>query len=682
MDLKRGKADKKAEDHLAQPTAHEPVPVNLRKDELIGRLYEQGFSHYTMASINRPLTNNSHAKPLTSNLYSLKNNLTKEKKQRQTSILFNVPEQSYLNPQEELMIKSKHSAFMHTTSQGFFKGPKLHEAERIDPRDAIDIRDSGRQPKALPPIGSPAANFNKTSTSKFTIRGGSHGVNRATTGKQQGSALVFAGHKGETKDLEQSLPNFEATGFGFNQGVGMTQQPFSVTANSFYKTGMGSMAGAYPEFDQEMRNSKLVVDKLRGKVDQDKARAVKKLPPIEEYQRRAQEEKEQKELEADKLAQERLDAKKDNRETTDLDMYLGIILKNNNNSNIDEFMYAVPDPKSENPYKLKLTDYKKEKLAENYTVSGKGLCHYKNNQPVEFIPLKDWLDERETFKKIQSLQFFQKFRKWKTLKRWKKTCQQFKRAKYKKDLQQALFISDPNLRKALFAHREISFNMSMLKFINLGSQHEQTDPMSLSNFTEQQLIERQRTKMDIERASKESRICIAKGFSDCLEGVKTANKTEANKGPGGGNRANPKSTHRITETAYDQLGFSKEMSYDQRSKVRNVCMTFLRFSFLVDFIALDALTKIYLNSVSELRDRFEALSNQEAAKPLTDVEKARANYGGRVPMFEVHVQFIGEYPRRKAGNERSDDGLLRTCLNCRRPQLTSSPSSMHWPTPS
>ena len=125
------------------------------------------------------------------------------------------------------------------------------------------------------------------------------------------------------------------------------------------------------------------------------------------------------------------------------------------------------------------------------------------------------------------------------------------------------------------------------------------------------------------------------------------NKSDAAKGSGAAGRANLKSTRRITETAYDDLKFNKEMSYDQRSRVRNVCMTFLRFSFLVDFIALDALTKVYVNSVSELRDRFYMLSIQEAAKPLTDVEKARANFGGKSPMFEVQVQFIENSPAEK-----------------------------------
>jgi dynein heavy chain, axonemal len=59
---------------------------------------------------------------------------------------------------------------------------------------------------------------------------------------------------------------------------------------------------------------------------------------------------------------------------------------------------------------------------EYYTISLKGFCHYKGGKPIEFIPLYKWVKERETYDEIKSLQFFTKFRKWKTLKMWKKSC--------------------------------------------------------------------------------------------------------------------------------------------------------------------------------------------------------------------------------------------------------------------
>ena len=36
-------------------------------------------------------------------------------------------------------------------------------------------------------------------------------------------------------------------------------------------------------------------------------------------------------------------------------------------------------------------------LREYYTISKKGLCHYLNGKPTEFISLPYWLKERETY---------------------------------------------------------------------------------------------------------------------------------------------------------------------------------------------------------------------------------------------------------------------------------------------
>lgn len=90
-------------------------------------------------------------------------------------------------------------------------------------------------------------------------------------------------------------------------------------------------------------------------------------------------------------------------------MYIDLILKSN--SNVDEFIYLVPNKQSDDPYDLLLVDYNElegknkknrktknqQELKEYYTISMKGLCHYKNGKPVEFIGLSYWLKERETY---------------------------------------------------------------------------------------------------------------------------------------------------------------------------------------------------------------------------------------------------------------------------------------------
>jgi len=72
------------------------------------------------------------------------------------------------------------------------------------------------------------------------------------------------------------------------------------------------------------------------------------------------------------------------RQPTELDLYIDLILKSN--SNVDEFIYLVPNPGSDDPYDLLLVDYnelegknkkyRKSKgqndLKEYYTISMKG----------------------------------------------------------------------------------------------------------------------------------------------------------------------------------------------------------------------------------------------------------------------------------------------------------------------
>lgn len=97
-----------------------------------------------------------------------------------------------------------------------------------------------------------------------------------------------------------------------------------------------------------------------------------------------------------------------------------------------EFIYLVKDKKHPNDaYNMNVIKYTtlvKEKIVDYYTLSSKGVTRYKNNEPIEFVHLGDWLKERHEFNNIKNLSFFKKFRKWKTLKKWvkilfKKRCQ-------------------------------------------------------------------------------------------------------------------------------------------------------------------------------------------------------------------------------------------------------------------
>jgi dynein heavy chain len=51
------------------------------------------------------------------------------------------------------------------------------------------------------------------------------------------------------------------------------------------------------------------------------------------------------------------------------------------------------------------------------------------------------------------------------------------------------------------------------------------------------------------------------------------------------------------------------LKYGPRSKLRRACSRFLRFSYLLDFLALDALSSIYIESVKDTILKLKRLAN-------------------------------------------------------------------------
>ena len=55
------------------------------------------------------------------------------------------------------------------------------------------------------------------------------------------------------------------------------------------------------------------------------------------------------------------------------------------------------------------------------------------------------------------------------------------------------------------------------------------------------------------------------------------------------------------------MGFPDHMTYGHRSNLRKECSRFLRYAYLVDFLALESLTSIYIDTVKEFFERLTYL---------------------------------------------------------------------------
>lgn len=72
-----------------------------------------------------------------------------------------------------------------------------------------------------------------------------------------------------------------------------------------------------------------------------------------------------------------------------------------------EFVYVRKVCGPNGPYEMELMPFQEVSLASYTTLSPAGLSHYVNGVPVSFVPLQRWLNERESYRALRKLRFFQ-----------------------------------------------------------------------------------------------------------------------------------------------------------------------------------------------------------------------------------------------------------------------------------
>jgi len=98
-----------------------------------------------------------------------------------------------------------------------------------------------------------------------------------------------------------------------------------------------------------------------------------------------------------------------------------------------------------------------------------------------------------------------------------------------------------------------------------------------------------------------------------------------------------------SNSVFENLGFPDHMTYGHRSNLRKECSRFLRYAYLVDFLAMESLTSIYIDTVEEFINRLRYLDTVEVEiKNEQDLFQNRASQ----PMFKLNVMFD---PSRKQG---------------------------------
>jgi dynein heavy chain, axonemal len=114
-------------------------------------------------------------------------------------------------------------------------------------------------------------------------------------------------------------------------------------------------------------------------------------------------------------------------------------------------------------------------------LSGHGVTKYEDARPVEFVSLGDWDVERRQFNELKDLQFFKKFRKWKSLKKWIAILSRQKIKRISDVLSENLFFLHSEYRSILLAHHNICYDIEQFKCLYVP-----TEPLTIGNFRKEQ----------------------------------------------------------------------------------------------------------------------------------------------------------------------------------------------------
>lgn len=539
---------------------------NPSKQQLANRLYDQGFSHYTMPSVQRHGNLSLQKKPIVARLYSINNTLIKEVKQPQTSILYTKDNTSKVNEETMQQVYDNQMNFGYTTMTALNRKTEKQQSQFLEgkPSNIWNVEEA-RSRIGLEPV------------------------------RMSNATLIRSVDRNMSKEgLRQ-----------FN--------------------------------DYELKQSHFVIDKLRENyLDKTKyyRTKAKTLTPISQTTSQTI------------RAAVKQDESYKRKNQGDLDAYINLILKGS--VNVDEFVYLVKNPESDDPYDLILKNYfqipgVKQKKNQNdakgdfYTISAKGLCRYKEGRPVEFIGLNEWLKERETYDRIKGLGFFSDFLKWKTVKMWRRSYQSFKKKVAAKNLEEKLFLSYPELREAVLNTKQVLYEMSQLNFLDVATQKDgQQDAVPISSFVRQQEHKAHKTQSAIHKYSKNTHEIYTRAVETRLDILRNE-VSMANDQDHAVKRELNQPFLRLQDNPYESLGFPDNMSYDKRSVLRKECLRFIRLAYLIDFMALNNLIGVYCNTVRSFIEETSELSALKDPLILTDMEKTKP-VGFRDPLFNVNVQ--------------------------------------------
>ena len=300
-----------------------------------------------------------------------------------------------------------------------------------------------------------------------------------------------------------------------------------------------------------------------------------------------------------------------------------------------EFAYLKQE-EEDDPYSLIYCNFKQieKSTGRYYTITRKGLTSYFNNEPTEFLTIVEWIMEREMFQQIKTFKFFKLFRLWKAIKSWRHSVVFKKRDEIKKCLERKLLLARPGFSNLLVQHRTRCRDLETQRLFDIS---EQDEAPTLEKYEGNQDSYLRKMSNKILEVSKKSKEQFQQEITTTLENLKkmiredkqieeeknNSEKQAVSKKPGLPNMlmaqispGQEAGKAMEVDVVYERLGFPSNLSYTHRTEVRKECKMFIRFSYLLDFMAKTSLSAMFLNSIQILDTVLKAHNEIEIPKEL------------------------------------------------------------------
>eukprot|EP00434_Breviolum_minutum_P005575 symbB.v1.2.004917.t1/scaffold263.1/size248082/18 len=309
----------------------------------------------------------------------------------------------------------------------------------------------------------------------------------------------------------------------------------------------------------------------------------------------------------------------------------------------EEFVYVRKVDGPNGPYELELIPFSEISLENYMTLSPTGLTHYVGGLPVSFEPLQRWLNEREAYRSLRKIRFFQDFPAMKAFISWRSAGRRGRMAEAGHTVEERVF-----LLHSWFCSKYVTMRRIFLDFSNVRVMRSYfAQPQTLAEFQVAQenwqhdLFQKvahqaQKVKLEVfdlfvEMAERVRRLTSRTDFTRATLGKNTGVCPV----PGIIRAGMPKDD----SDALEALGFSKDVSFAQRSRLRFECARLLRFARVVDLLIAETLIELMQASVVEINFNIrERPKNKAVQGPGQQIVSEEGWHGHLIFKIMGHLQ--------------------------------------------